>query len=179
MAKLKHREEELQMCLARYIRYERTMLAATYTYLELDHGWIINNALIESFSVHARNLIDFYRGKQDFLASEFTNEPYKPEYVSANTGKVGNKLYAKLNEQIVHISKKRTIIYSEKIGPSDRILIVDALAQEWVHFRSKLKNQYKDLVGTSDHCPENLNVTADYGNSALNPQSRPTGSASR
>jgi len=88
-----------------HVRYEWNMLARTWDRLESKHDPVITNALIESFCIHARNLIEFYRNKKGYLnAKDFAGGTYKAKFVAPTSGEIGTKLHAKLNQQVAHLT---------------------------------------------------------------------------
>jgi len=142
MAKWHPEESLLQDYWTEHLPYEFSMLELTYDYLKLDHGDTINNALIESFSIHARNLIEFFRDKQDVHASHFTAAPYSPKFVGANSGALGDTRYKKLIQQVAHMTKDRTIDDEKKIGGDDRDKIIGALRKEKDRFLSRIDERF-------------------------------------
>jgi hypothetical protein len=158
MAKWEPDNNLLQNYCTQHLPYELDMLAQTYEQLNVTKGRVLVNALIESFCIHARNLIEFYRGKSDVHASHFTSSKYKPKYVAANANGLGNTLYAKLNQQIAHMSKDRTTDPKKKIGPDDRTKIIQALRLEEARFRSCLNEGCE--VGRPIENGVSLNINA-------------------
>src|SRR5262245_7531592 len=72
---------------------------------------VVRNALIESFCIHARQLIDFFNGKGGSNASSFADTAYVP-FVG---GTASSDLIVKLNTQIAHLTYKRTDNPTDKI----------------------------------------------------------------
>src|SRR5262245_16938817 len=104
-----------------------------------DDKKIVNNALIESFCVHARNLIEFFRNNKFTTAYAASYKPFKR---FAGTDQIST-IYDRLCGQISHLvhEKKgirRTIHGSEKITAWDRYEILDILRAEIVEFRAHL-----------------------------------------
>jgi len=73
-----------------HVQYELDMLVETSIALSDRHEWVIQNALVESFVVHARSLDEFFfnvdrRKKRnrvtaaDYLHSRCTEKPSRPE----------------------------------------------------------------------------------------------------
>jgi hypothetical protein len=112
------------------------MLLETFYLLETGtEKPVINNALIEAFCIHARNLDEFFACKKGVTACNFTTNAYKPEGLA-------NDHVRKLNHQIAHIDQKRTTNVSDKINGNDRRgmlrnimvqrqLFVGCLADRW------------------------------------------------
>lgn len=132
----------LEECREVHFPYELRMLAETYQRLKGLGPGACRNVLIESFCVHARNLIEFYRGsgKNDHMkAKYFTREGiYRPEYVGDPDGAIGRTLYAKLSQQVMHMSKGRTSDPAKKIGSKDRETIFEALRKETALFLARM-----------------------------------------
>ena len=77
----------------------------------------MQNALIESFAVHARTLIEFFKLKpnrqpDDADACDFTS----PAYKRFSAGKVPQDIVDKINKQIAHITESRTVDPKEKLN---------------------------------------------------------------
>jgi hypothetical protein len=123
--------------------YEVWMLTETYNRLATqrieDQDRVLANAMIESFCIHARILIDFFNGRRGVKAEEVTRKTYKP----FSSGQVRHELIFKLNNQIAHITRKRTFVASEKIGPADRKELFDAIVSELQIFMTHLKPEYR------------------------------------
>lgn len=161
MAKHKLDESQLAEYLTRHVRYEWNMLAGTRDRLKRRQDPVTKNALIESFCVHARNLIEFYRGsgRKDYIkAKDFTDSSYKARFVPANTGEIGNKLYAKLNQQVAHLAQDRSADPSKKIGAADREIIFEALRKERDRFEPLIKPIFIDEVTIATSNPSATNM---------------------
>jgi hypothetical protein len=127
-----------------HVPYEINMLLATFVFLRVletsefpqrdQHQRVIYNALIESFCVHARTLIDFFKSKHGMKTKEFAAR-YTPKFVD----KIDEELTKKLNQQIAHLTYKRTDDPNEKIGPKEREMLLQALIAEIDLFSGKLK----------------------------------------
>src|SRR5262245_16629784 len=102
---------DLKEVLGRHLVYEGWMLIETRRRLlgatdemvrnVVRTDTVVRNALIESFCVHARNLIRFFRDRDDAKASKFTDVAYTP---FAN-GAIASDLVSKLNDQIMHLGR--------------------------------------------------------------------------
>jgi hypothetical protein len=104
--KLNQSREGMRELLIHHLRYEIDMLRCTFGRL---HNPLLHecdkNAFIESFGIHARNLIDFFRGngKNCARAADFTvNRIY--EVRSLTKTELPDDLYGKLNEQVAHLT---------------------------------------------------------------------------
>jgi uncharacterized protein (DUF2267 family) len=102
---------------------------------------IIVNALIESFSITARGLIDFFNDKDGAKASEFTKPGYQP-WVSGEVAKADR---TKLSTQIAHLTRARTTVAADKIDAPFRARVYNVLAQEVASFRSQLQSDFVPL----------------------------------
>jgi hypothetical protein len=139
------KEQKLKEVMSNeHFGYEVGMLTETYKRLATlrIEDPILANALIESFCIHARILIDFFNGRRGVKAKEVTLETYQP----FQSGQVRQALTEKLNTQIAHLTLKRTSVASEKIGPDDRKELFDAIMAELQIFMMHLKKEYRSIV---------------------------------
>jgi hypothetical protein len=131
------------LILADALPYELMMLEQTFVRLSLPQlDGCIANALIESFCVHARQLIDFFENKQGVRADQFTNGTYEAAHLSS----VPRSVRKKLNHQIAHITQKRTADPSEKVGPEERAHLLLTLVLEAQRFISLLSEFDQGIV---------------------------------
>jgi hypothetical protein len=98
---------------------------------------IVRNALIESFCVHARSLIDFFANRRtkptDVIAGDFGAFPasLEPE------NKPLQFIRTKLNKQIFHLTQDRTIIEAEQFdAQSDGIAVLRLIEPEIERFNA-------------------------------------------
>jgi hypothetical protein len=122
------------------------MLQTTYRLLQESwySGWV-GNALIESFCIHARALIEFFdsntsESDEQVCARHFTDGSYSPY---AN-GKIGGTLRGKLHAQFAHLSYQRTEDDSDKVGVKERGELLQLLNKEIENFASHLRVPYKE-----------------------------------
>ena len=104
----------------------------------LEWQTALNNALMESFYVHARALFEFFeksRGGRKY--TEATYESFKGVDIST--------WVKKLNNQVAHLLDGRTNDDSLKIGGQDRIDMLHALGNEIEVFKKALKPEYKSI----------------------------------
>jgi hypothetical protein len=130
--------------------YELDMLQKTYAYLA--HGKhagdeVAENALIESFCIHARALIEFFGRKSvdgRYRADSYTNANYTELPIDEETLK---KLRRKLNKQIAHLDSphERTSDPTEKIGRCERDQLLTILKEQSEEFSDSLKAGYRCL----------------------------------
>src|ERR1700730_2405008 len=121
-----------ELLLQCHLGYEIWMLQETYrrcpndanNTARADDAVIRDNALIESFCVHARNLIEFFTKEtsRKKLQKQYTNNYWPVSAVSIT------KINKHLNNQITHLREgERPITDSEKIGPQERAKILTIL----------------------------------------------------
>ena len=115
------------------LQYEIEML--TFTYCQLVCGQApkqMNNALIESFAIHARNVYDFLASrdcKDDLLAAH-----YSDGYVFQPTDRIRSLVEVEINKQISHLTFTR--VGATKIGDQERHELFAALMAEVHKFAS-------------------------------------------
>jgi hypothetical protein len=121
-----------------HYNYELDMLANTYRLLN-DHR-VQQNALIESFCLHARNLIEFFR-------DEGKGQRYTENYIPFSNKKTRiGQLNQLINQQISHLDvKKRTANDSEKISGKERAELITILSTETAEFRKHLRQPYRGM----------------------------------
>jgi hypothetical protein len=129
----------------RYLFYEFWMLAETHQRLLAAIGdTVIQNALIEAFCTHARNLNEFFLevGWDDALrASDFTVGDYKwPQNTEER-----KELIAKINKQISHLTDHRTLTAQEKIGERDRTALYELLVADFKNFTQHLRSELRPM----------------------------------
>jgi len=98
----------------------------------------LNNALMESFYVHARVLFEFFEKRKG--ARKYTVAGYQPFKGVDVSGWI-----RKLNNQVAHLLDGRTKDDSHKIGGQDRIDMYNALIREVSVFKSALKPEFASL----------------------------------
>ncbi|WP_292631546.1 MULTISPECIES: hypothetical protein [unclassified Novosphingobium] len=127
--------------LGHHLPYEFHMLQGTHAMLaNREHDTIIANALIESFCIHARLLIEFFENKQGCKAKDFTDGTY----AAAHLELLGH-LKTKLNTQIAHLTDKRTTDPNDKITLDDRSKLLAALAKEANNFATCLAPAFQGM----------------------------------
>jgi hypothetical protein len=169
MATPKLSPKELLEC---HYRYEQDMLRATYAAISRYEDKAIQNALIESFCVHARNLIEFFeapsktrraKGKEIYRAMDYADETFQP---LRDFGDV-KKLNGLLNTQIAHlIYGGRTCDLDKKISNDHRAELVKIIQQKSAEFKKSLRSDYQELdvpdwqmISISSDRPRATNVT--------------------
>jgi hypothetical protein len=126
-----------------HLPYEIDMLRNTYQSLRgspLPTGFL-KDALIESFCVHARSLLDFFKGMggklDDSNAAEFTKG-----FVTAidEMTEPLKSIRPKLNKQIFHLTKTRTTKNADKFDPDyDATKVLAILESEIAQFTAKAR----------------------------------------
>jgi hypothetical protein len=95
--------------------------------------------MIESFAIHARALINFFNGVDGSKASTFTDDKYVP----FAAGRVPQRLVAKLNQQIPHITERRFNDSKLKFNGDDIKELRELLDPEVREFVNHLQPRYK------------------------------------
>jgi hypothetical protein len=127
-----------------HVRYEIAMLRCTFSDLAVRNiRDCQTNALIESFCIHCRNLIDFFmekRGPSEGYAAarHFAVAEYQPFPKS-----VSPTLYGKLSQHVAHITYSRTANDANKINAEDRVELLTLIEDEIRNFREHLKPSYR------------------------------------
>jgi hypothetical protein len=104
----------------------------------------IQNALIEAFCTHARNLNEFFLevGWDHALkASDFT----LGDYQSRSNTEERKALIAKINKQISHPTDQRTLTPQEKIAESDRTVLYQLLVADFKNFTQHLRPELRPI----------------------------------
>jgi hypothetical protein len=133
---------ELTELFERHLLYEIWMLLETHKRLESPvSDVVIGNALIESFCIHARALIDFFNDRKGAKASSFA----LPTYVRFPAGSIPVDLVTKLNTQIAHLTHNRTSDPTQKIDHVARRDLLVKIVAELTNFLQHLKPEYRIL----------------------------------
>lgn len=129
-----------------HLPYEIDMLRGTYSESlqilrnrpasETFGQQTIRFALLEAFCIHARGLLDFFSNNRsdptDAVASDFTTG-YVPTF--DQNAEPLKSLRVKLNKQIFHLTKNRTIVNVDKFQmPEDAESILKQLELAIAHF---------------------------------------------
>src|SRR5262245_616831 len=121
------RETDLRDLFERHVLYEILMLVGTRECIHAgESDTIKHNALIESFCIHARLLIEFFENATIGGAGSFT----EPRYVAFEDGGPTAPLVKKINAQIAHFSLKRTVDPSKTMDGATLEKIYSRLAAE-------------------------------------------------
>jgi hypothetical protein len=135
-----------------HLSYEIDMLRGLYRLFgKVDQAWnehekkVQYYAQINSFCLHARSLLDFFADKRrdqtDAIASDFTSG-YTPTF--DQTKEPLKSLRTKLNKQIFHLTRDRTIIAAQKFQPdTDAQELLKIIEPAIAHFTDCLTQDFK------------------------------------
>jgi hypothetical protein len=168
-----------------HIPYEIDMLRETYRMLAAvpPPTDALKNALIEAFCVHARSLLDFFKSTStntnDAVATEFATG-YVPQI--DETVDPLKTIRLKLNKQIFHLTKDRTIVNVEKFDPGiDGPEVVNTIETELARFVGFIRPEFGQFRCKSQpipfvHTPPTLGPSSHTSSlSATIPTTGPTG----
>lgn len=125
--------------LGEHLPYELWMLRQTYEKLGSPPAdKVLCNALIESFCIHARLLLEFFGNKQGRHAEDYTGGSYRAVHLLSLTKAEKDKL----NTQIAHMSGQRTADASKKIDRALRAKLITALEREANEFEQQLASHF-------------------------------------
>jgi hypothetical protein len=117
------------------------MLRATLQLSSIGDGPShVRNAFIESFCIHARNLIEFFKDKKD---CDFDRRRFAKEGYRIDKRFVGDGVLGRINGQISHLSKKRTREVSKKIDGEERRKILDCIEGELERLEKALHPSFR------------------------------------
>lgn len=107
--------EELKK-VSEHLLYEIQMLSGTSQLSDSDK--VKNNALLESFSIHARVLLDFlYKTKgqpDDALATDFFDDPLEWQKYIEEKSVILKKINTRVGKEIAHLTYKRLEVPPEE-----------------------------------------------------------------
>lgn len=137
--------------LRKHLPYEIDMLRQTYR--KLQQGplpeWAVNNALIESFCIHTRSLLDFFESKPrpkndgDYFATDFTSA-FVPRINQSD--KPFKALRTKLNKEVFHLTGGRRNIEADQFNMrTDGKQLIDELEQDISRFEDCLRPNFKAI----------------------------------
>lgn len=123
----------------KHLPYEVHMLRTTYELARAARPAAEQDALAESFLLHARNLIEFFQDRPscDFDPRMFTVSSYQ-----LNKDFVAEQVLPRINRQISHLTVKRPTLAADRLGPRDWALILRALEEETARFIKALTADY-------------------------------------
>ena len=133
-----HLKEEF---FTHHLPHEIEMLRATYELARAARPPAEHEALVESFLLHARNLIEFFQDRPtcDFDPRMFTAGSYR-----LNRDFVADGVLPRINRQVGHLTVKRTTQEADRPGPRDWALILRALEEEIARFTKALRRDYAE-----------------------------------
>jgi len=135
-------DETIEAFFVRHLPYEIDMMRGLYQEITSGkHTRLIHNANIESFHIHARNLIEFFKNKEpcDFDPRLFTIPAYEP-----NGDFISRSLEAKINRQISHLTAGRTSVPEEQLRPTEWTDIGTTIEKEIARFENALRPEYRN-----------------------------------
>ena len=133
---------DLKKFVGEHVKYEIDMLRSTHECLRSrSWDWAVQNALIESFWIHARNLLEFFgKQKNAHPVTSFCETSYAPLKFSSV-----RPLYRKICEQISHLKCGRTHDVTAKLDVVNSG-VRELLENEIERFRSHLCPECEDLI---------------------------------
>jgi hypothetical protein len=122
-----------------HLPYEITMLRAAYDLARANRPAAEHNAMVDSFLMHARNLIEFYKDKPgcDFDPRMFTNASFQ-----LNRDFIADQLAGRVSAEISHLTTRRISQGADELGPREWALILRALEEETARFVRGLTKDY-------------------------------------
>jgi len=131
--------EKNRALLSEHIPYEADMLNGTFRLLSdgIDDP-VTRNAVIESFCVHCRSLINFLRNDDD----DVKVKEFAPRF--DHLAVCQNKQYrALISDQIAHLCKRRKSANKDKIGPDLWLEMYEEIAKQILLFAEQIKDELK------------------------------------
>jgi hypothetical protein len=122
--------------LSHFIPYEVGMMRAVSKRLAAGSvSRVQRNAEIESFHIHARNLIEFFTDDKQCAIDPrtFTTPNYR---VKGNF--IPAKLKSKISQQIVHLTHERTDVEKDKLSDDERMQTLRYIEEEIARFEKAL-----------------------------------------
>jgi hypothetical protein len=122
--------------LQHHLPYEFAMLRDTYDAIRTHPDGTIKNALIESFCIHARALVEFF--EKDDGARKYTDNGYSPGWDKTRIA----HLVRTLNHQVALLLYGRTADPSQKLNRADQAELKTVLLDELTRFKAHLLPAY-------------------------------------
>jgi hypothetical protein len=139
--------------LGHFIPYEVGMMRALHNRLVAGPplSRLSRNAEIESFHIHARNLMEFFKDdiKCEIDPRAFTTKEYR---VDGNF--IPAKLQSKISQQIVQLTHERTDVENDKLSDAERRLTSNYIEEQIERFEKALKPEW---VGIWQHGIQYMN----------------------
>jgi hypothetical protein len=148
-----------------HLPYEIDMLRSLYVELSRgEYSPLTHNAIIESFHIHACNLIEFFKNKKpcDFDPRLFTKPPYEPNGNFINAG-----LETSINQQISHLTTGRKSVGTLKLGPPQWVQIGRAIEAEIEPFEIALRPEFRAKWKYNQHTYINVGASRGASNEVV------------
>jgi hypothetical protein len=94
--------------------------------------------LVESFCIHARVINDFLGNWGQGVHAKKVTDDYRP----FRRGKIDKRIIKKINEQIAHLGKYRTVDPKKLVNQKRRTRMIKVLAEELVTVQRHWKRRY-------------------------------------
>ena len=153
--------------LAEHYVYELNMLRWTQATLTETPEGFNANALIESFCVHARALMDFYKSRprqDDVTAQDFTSSG---QFSANGTSQIPSDVRTRVNKQIAHLTASRENA-PQKVDYADRQTLLSAVELDHTAFKSAVQPQYAQCFRDERTFPVTGIAVGNSGASATN-----------
>jgi hypothetical protein len=136
-------EKLAKKMLGHFIPYEVGMMRALHRRLAAGSpSRLCRNADIESFHVHARNLMEFFKDDKQCCIDPrtFTTRDYR---VQGNF--IPKKLEDKISQQIVHLTHERTDVEADKLSDAERDQTLKCIEKQIERFEKELQPNLRPL----------------------------------
>jgi hypothetical protein len=127
--------------LGHFVPYEVAMMRALHRKLQAGSPTQLDrNADIESYHVHARNLIEFFTDDIQCAIDPraFTTTAYR---IDGNF--IPKKLETKISQQIVHLTHERTDVTADKLSDEERDRTTKAIEKAIKRFENALRPEWR------------------------------------
>ena len=127
--------------ISRHLPYEVQMMRELHPELTSGrYNQLIHNSNIQSFCIHARNLIEFFKNKKscDFDPRLFTDSRHEP-----NGDFIEHVLEGKIHQQIAHLTAQRTANAEDQLGPKQWTKILKRVNDEIERFEAALTPEFR------------------------------------
>jgi hypothetical protein len=122
-----------------HLPYAISMLRATYDLARANRPASEHNAMVDSFLLHARNLIEFFKNRSgcDFDPRMFTSAGFQ-----LSRDFISDSLSARISAHVSHLTTRRIAQAADELGPREWALILRALEEETARFAKALTKEY-------------------------------------
>lgn len=133
---------QMKEFLEEHLPYEITLMREAYKLALVASPWPQHNCHIVAFLNASRNLIEFFKNKPscDFDPRMFTRSTYELEKRFLR-----DSLLPQINNQISHLTSKRTQVLADKIGEKLWSEIHGDLEAEISRFDKALTDEYRKI----------------------------------